>query len=692
MDTWVRVLHFLLIFGALLFLISGVDDLFIDFYFYIRREYRRWFVEPKHPRLREADLRAKPEQAIAILIPAWHEEAVIAQMLEHSLQWVDYRNYDIFIGTYPNDEATMKAVAEVQEKDPRVHRIVCPHDGPTSKADCLNWAIEGVRLYEQETSKHFEIFLVHDSEDIIHPLSLLLMNYLIPKIHMVQLPVMALELPYNMFTAGTYLDEFAEFHTKDLLVRERVARMVPSAGVGTGFSREVADLLSVNKRNQLFNVESLTEDYDFGFRLHDLHKKSILLQFKVDRTRVVPRGWFRRREALVKQEELVATREFFPRRFRDAVRQKARWTVGIVFQGWQQIGWRGDARMKYMIWRDRKALVGNMINVFGYFLVALTLLLWVVLFFCFSCHELPVLVQRGTWLWYVVLIDTGLMFNRIAQRAVAVHRVANWQQALLSIPRLVWGNIINFWAAVSAARQFAHAVVTGEPVAWCKTDHMFPTEAELRKFKRKLGDLLLENRVLSLKNLEHALAVQKETGDRLGDVLMRLGYVSETNLTAVLAAQLGMETRRIDVSSIAPGMIQLIPEAAAREHGLLVIAQENGQHVLASSEPQAAHTTDWLKDNFLKPYRLVCVGGRELLTALDQAYGAARRPRRMLGELLVEAGVITGEQLAAALEEQKRTGRKLGQVLEALGFIDPAVLEQKIREQQSWRTSGTTGS
>src|SRR6516162_11214028 len=299
MNFWMAILRWFLIVAAVGFVLSGLDDLYVDAYYYIRWLYRRLFIVKRYPRLSEEDLRRVPEKRVAVMIPAWHEHAVIAQMLDHTL-CLDYGNYEIFVGTYPNDEPTMLAVSSLQERDLRVHRIVCPHDGPTNKADCLNWVFEGIRLQEKRTGERFEIFVIHDSEDIVHPLTLKLMNYLIPRIEMVQLPVVPLEMPWHHLTAGTYLDEFAEFHTKDLLVRERVARMIPSAGVGTGFSRGAFEELSRNKRNQLFNVETLTEDYDFGFRLKELHKKSILLHYSVERTQLVRAGWFGKREKLKK--------------------------------------------------------------------------------------------------------------------------------------------------------------------------------------------------------------------------------------------------------------------------------------------------------------------------------------------------------------------------------------------------------
>ena len=73
------------------------------------------------------------------MIPAWDEKAVIFRMLLNTVATVDYRNYHIFVGTYPNDEATKMEVEKAREIYPNIDVIVTPSDGPTNKADCLNW-------------------------------------------------------------------------------------------------------------------------------------------------------------------------------------------------------------------------------------------------------------------------------------------------------------------------------------------------------------------------------------------------------------------------------------------------------------------------------------------------------------------------------------------------------------------------
>ena len=360
---------------AVAFLISGIDDLFIDIFYWTRELYRKLVLRKRIRPVSEADLSGVPEKWAAIWIPAWHEHEVIDKMILNTLESLDYDNYDIFVGVYPNDEPTQHCVESVRERHRQVHKIVCPNPGPTNKADCLNWVFQGMLLTEQEKGIRYEIVVMHDSEDIVHPLELKLFNWLIPRKDMVQIPVIPLEMPARYWTAGTYLDEFAENHQKDLLVRERLTRVIPSAGVGTGMSRGLLDELAKTRKNQLFNISSLTEDYEFGFSLLPLHRRSILARYMVQRTQKVTRGFWRKQQQMEQRREPVAVREFFPDTFKQAVRQKSRWVLGISIQGWKNLGWQGGFWTRYMLYRDRKALFTNAINALGYSVLLYWLLL-----------------------------------------------------------------------------------------------------------------------------------------------------------------------------------------------------------------------------------------------------------------------------------------------------------------------------
>ena len=87
---------------AVWMLISGLDDLFIGLVFLLARR-------PRVQRPSKEQLAACPERSLAILVPLWHEDRVIARMLDHNLGAIRYSNYRIFAGVYRNDPATRES-------------------------------------------------------------------------------------------------------------------------------------------------------------------------------------------------------------------------------------------------------------------------------------------------------------------------------------------------------------------------------------------------------------------------------------------------------------------------------------------------------------------------------------------------------------------------------------------------------
>src|SRR5689334_11923837 len=127
---------------AIAILISGLDDLIVDV---------AWIWTWLKSKLRPAasmfppgalQLENAPRQRIAIFVPLWQEHHVIGRMLEHNLASIRYPDYHFFAGCYPNDIETQEAVEAVAARFPQVNLAVCPHPGPTSKADCLNWVYQ----------------------------------------------------------------------------------------------------------------------------------------------------------------------------------------------------------------------------------------------------------------------------------------------------------------------------------------------------------------------------------------------------------------------------------------------------------------------------------------------------------------------------------------------------------------------
>ncbi len=678
------ILKIILIVVAVIFFISGLDDLFIDVYYGLRALYRRLFVLPRYAPLTEEQLLTPPEQPIAVMIPAWQEAPVIRRMLENTIQTFKYSNYHIFVGTYPNDPETQSEVELVREKYDHVHRIVCPKDGPTNKADCLNWVYQGIRAFEHDNNMTFEIFVMEDAEDIVHPLALKLFNYLIPRKDMVQIPVIAYECGWLDFTCGHYLDEFSENHFKNLVVREFFAKNVPSAGVGCAFSRRAFEAAAQHDKNLLFSIDSLTEDYEIGLRLAGYDLKTIFVKQAFKRE-VYRKSFWRRRPRKKLIKDYIAVREYFPKEFRAAVRQKARWVVGIALQGWVHLGWQGDLRAKYMLYRDRKTLLTSQANMLGYFVVLGILLYWFIIWYFPESYHLPPLVTKGSWLYYLILADTFFMLVRLGERFFCVHHFYGWIQAFLSIPRFVWGNIINFAATSRALYLFARFLWTGKLIAWDKTDHVLPTEEELRRYRRKLGDLLLEKRFITVSQLNKALEEQKKRQLPLGILLVQMGLVKEDDLIHVLGQQLQLQTQEIDPFVIPLEVMQALPQELAIRYSIFPLEVSDNKLVVAAHSILTEDDKEELRKQIGKHIEVRLATQSDLSFAIRMGYQRLRGPEEVtdlsaLADILQRHQLVAPEMLQEALKLQRRSYMRLGDILLEQGVLPRETLNQALQE------------
>lgn len=502
---------------AIWVLVSGLDDLTVA-----AACLGRWIVgRIAHGKAEQppddAALDRVPRKPIAVFIPLWHEHQVIRRMLEHNLAANRYDRVDFFLGAYPNDAATQAAVRLVELEHGNVHLAVCPHNGPTSKADCLNWIYQRMLLFEEQNGVRFEIVATHDAEDLIHPDAFRWMNYFAERYEMVQIPVLALPTPLRELTHGVYCDEFAEFQMRDLPARQFLGGFIPSNGVGTGFSRSALDKLAVAHSNCIFEPECLTEDYENGFRVHRLGCTQLFVG--IHKTG----GAF------------VATREYFPRTFRGAVRQRTRWVTGIALQSWERHGWRESSRQLYWFWRDRKGLIGHLVTPLSNLLFLYGAGTWLWSLHAGSAWGLEN-AARQPWLVDALTVTFGLQLCHMTVRAVASAAIYGWKFALGVPLRTLWGNLINCLATLCAYRDYLGAKLRGRPLVWVKTEHAFPSRAALMAHKRRLGEVLVTSSYLSAEDLDAALA-SKPPQVRLGEYLVQLGKLTEWELYEALSVQ-----------------------------------------------------------------------------------------------------------------------------------------------------------
>lgn len=430
--------------------IFTIEDLILDVIAFIFR------LKPKY--LNEIvwkEMIDVPEKPIAILVANWKEAGVIERMIIGNLNQIQYRNFHFFIGVYPNDLETLEAAKMVESRFPHnVHVIVNSVEGPTSKGQMLNQIVHGILRLESILKKRFEVFLLHDSEDILHPRSLKVINYEIEKTDFLQTPVFSFKRDFSKWVGSTYVDEFAELHTKDLLVRQFLGAAVPSAGVGTALNRSLVEKLLRFNEGLLLKEDSLTEDYILGMTSSELGFKTSFCCYRYNDDKA--------------ESQIIATREYFPESLGTAIRQKSRWILGIVFQGILFIEWKGSLFHKYFLYRDRR---GPIVNLFSMFSLFLTLYF---IYLHYFLKQDPDYFYYDWFQWGFVFSTLGLV-NRLFHRMVSVIRVNGISLEIFQIP-LRWplGVLVNVMATFRALNQFQRFLFFNEPLKWIKTTHVLP--------------------------------------------------------------------------------------------------------------------------------------------------------------------------------------------------------------------------
>jgi adsorption protein B len=438
-----------MLFAAVGLLIGGIDDLLIDAVYWAQRLGGRLRATPI-ARLPLSRVRGR----IAIFVPAWDEAAVVGQMLETALARLRHPDYRIYVGLYPNDPATISLVERVADRDPRVRPVIGTRPGPTTKADCLNTLWHTLRRDDPEVGA----VVLHDAEDVVHGDELTTFAALISDYDVVQLPVLPL-IARGSLVSGVYADEFAEAHAKHMIVRVAIGAGMPLAGVGCAIRTEILTAIAHARGGDPFDADSLTEDYELGMRIAAMGG----------------RGTFAR--VVDELGSPVAVRAYFPAEVSAAVRQKARWMIGIALAGWDRIGWGqwsavGDHWMRM---HDRRAPLAVIVLAAAY----LALVLWVASLTTHAIAGTP-MPALGAGMTIVLVINSMMLLWRLMSRCAFTARVYGMGEGLLSVPRLVVGNIIALMAARRALMRY-FAMLRGQPPVWDKTTHVFPDPRTLAR-------------------------------------------------------------------------------------------------------------------------------------------------------------------------------------------------------------------
>ncbi len=139
-------------------------------------------------------------------------------------------------------------------------------------------------------------------------------------------------------------------------------------------------------------------------------------------------------------------------------------------------------------------------------------------------------------------------------------------------------------------------------------------------YKIRLGDLLVQKKLISEQQLQQALIEQKQSGHKLGRVLVQLGFIGEEELLEFLGQQLSLPIVDLKHYKFRPQTVQLLPEQHARRYRAILLTDKGDELVIGMADPTNLFAYDELRRILKKPLSIALVRESDLLRAIDIVY------------------------------------------------------------------------
>jgi type IV pilus assembly protein PilB len=138
----------------------------------------------------------------------------------------------------------------------------------------------------------------------------------------------------------------------------------------------------------------------------------------------------------------------------------------------------------------------------------------------------------------------------------------------------------------------------------------------------RIGELLLKEKRISAEQLQEALNYQRTNGGKLGANLVKLGYVKDEEITALLSKQYGVPSIALSQFEIDPAVIKLVPGDTARKYQIVPLSRAGATLTIAMTDPTNVFAMDDVK--FMTGYNVEPVVASEtaVLDSIEKYYGA----------------------------------------------------------------------
>ncbi|HEX7634097.1 MAG TPA: GspE/PulE family protein [Noviherbaspirillum sp.] len=210
-----------------------------------------------------------------------------------------------------------------------------------------------------------------------------------------------------------------------------------------------------------------------------------------------------------------------------------------------------------------------------------------------------------------------------------------------------------------------------------------------RPEKVRLGEILVQQKLLSEDQLQFSLGEQKRTGRKLGRVFIENGFVTEEQISGALAKQLNIPYIHLKFYNVNPDIVRLLPETQARRFRALVLEDRGATLLVGLADPTDLFAYDEISRSVKRSIELAVVNESELLQTIDHLYRRteeitdfARELEQDLGDAPVDFGAIadaTGAEEAPVVKLLQSIFDDASQVRASDIHIEPQEKRLQIR-------------
>src|ERR1039457_2046249 len=145
-----------------------------------------------------------------------------------------------------------------------------------------------------------------------------------------------------------------------------------------------------------------------------------------------------------------------------------------------------------------------------------------------------------------------------------------------------------------------------------------------RRMSQRLGDLLVKEKIITPEQLEQATKAQKEQNCRLGSALVKLGFLTDEDVTNFLSRQYGVPAINLSYFEIDPAVVKLIPFETAKRYQILPLSRVGASLTIAMVDPTNVFAMDDIK--FMTGFNIEPVVASEssILAGIEKAYGSTK--------------------------------------------------------------------